>query len=364
MLFNERRCRRLVEDAIGKFGVDLNGLVVLTEAASNHYCLTPLIAALAGADRVIALGRDSRYGSFTTVRNELLDLANAWGVKDRFSVIDNRLDASIVEADVVTNLGFVRPLDAVFLSLLKSTVALPLMWETWEFRPQDLDIGACRRLGIPVLGTNEDHPDLGTMNYLGPVAIKLMFELEVEVLRSRVVIVGGGKFAAPIRAAMLAAGAESAEVIEPSQEMGRLNCWNRADAIVFAEHRVPDLLFGSGGWLEPGRIAAVNPSVGVAHICGHVDEASLRNAGLRYTPMALAGFGYMSVTTDFVGPRPVIDLHAAGLRVGELLARLRLTGVPAFDAEMQVLHECPLAQGFEGVHETMSTGHLENGISG
>ncbi len=359
-----QRCRRLAESAIERFSLDLRGLVVLTEAATHHYSLTPLIAALAGADRVIVLGRDSRHGSFAKVRDEVLNLADTWGVKDRLLVTDNRRDASIAEADVVTNLGFVRPLDADFLSHLKKTVALPLMWETWEFRAQDMDIGACRRLGIPVLGTNEGHPDLGTIDYLGPVAIKLLFELEVEVLRSRVVVVGSGKFITPIRLALLAAGAELVDVVVPTKEMGRLDCWSRADAIVFAEHRVPDQLLGTAGWLDPAWLANINSAIGIAHICGNVDEASLKNNGLRYTPAPMAGFGYMSVTTDFVGPRPLIDLHAAGLRVGELLARLRLKGVPASEAEIQVLDQCPLAQGFEGVHATMSLGHLENGRSG
>ena len=35
----------------------------------------------------------------------------------------------------------------------------------------------------------------------------------------------------------------------------------------------------------------------------------------------------MSVTTDYVGPKPVIDLHTAGLKVGEMMVRQRQTGV-------------------------------------
>ena len=357
MALNSQRCQRLAHNAISRVSLDLKGLVILTEAASNHFSLTPLIAAMAGADRVIALGCDSRHGSFTKVRDELLDLADAWGVNDRVLVTDDRCDTFISQADVVTNLGFVRPLDADFLSRLKKTVALPLMWETWEFREQDMDLGACRRLGIPILGTNEDHPELGTTSFLGPVAIRLLFELEVEVLRSRVVVVGGGKFAISIRAALVGAGAESVEVVVPTKDMGRLACWDSADAIIFAEHRIPDLLLGAGGWLDPIWLANINPAICLAHICGNLNEASLKNAGLRYAPAPIAGLGYMSVTTNFVGPRPLIDLHAAGLRVGELLARLRLKGIPAFEAEMQVLDQCPLAQGFEGVH---LSGHIEN----
>jgi len=312
--------------------------------------LTPLIAALAGAEKVVALGRDSRYSSYKNARDQLLNLAYKWGVKDKIFVTDDRCDASITQADIVTNLGCVRPLNVDFLSRLKKTAVLPLMWETWEFRSQDLDIRACRQLGIPVLGTNEDHPELGTIKYLGAVAIKLLFELQVEVFRSRVVVVGSGKFATAIQLTLLDAGVESVDIVIPSKEMESMDYWRCADAIVFAEHRLPDLLLGVGGWLDPKRIADVNPSVGVAHICGNVDENSLRNTGIRYTPSPFARFGYMSVTTDFVGPRPVIDLHTAGLRIGELMARLRFKGLAAFETEIQTLKQCPFAQGFEGVH--------------
>ena len=32
------------------------------------------------------------------------------------------------------------------------------------------------------------------------------------------------------------------------------------------------------------------------------------------------------MTTDYVGPKPVIDLHCAGLKVGEATVRVRLNG--------------------------------------
>ena len=129
-------CWRLANEAVESISLDLKGLIVLTEAATNHFSLTPLIAALAGADRVITLGRDSRYGRYIKTRGELLRLSDALGVSDRILVTNDRLHESISQADIVTNLGFVRPLNEVFLSRLKKTVASPLMWETWEFRAQ------------------------------------------------------------------------------------------------------------------------------------------------------------------------------------------------------------------------------------
>jgi hypothetical protein len=40
----------------------------------------------------------------------------------------------------------------------------------------------------------------------------------------------------------------------------------------------------------------------------------------------------MTVTTDYLGPKPVIDLHAAGLKAGEVVARSRLAGLSCDEA--------------------------------
>ena len=50
---------RLIHHAIAATRLDLKGLRVLSEAATGYRRITPVLAALAGADRVYAVGRDS-----------------------------------------------------------------------------------------------------------------------------------------------------------------------------------------------------------------------------------------------------------------------------------------------------------------
>ncbi len=351
---NEHRCRRLIESAVAKFALDLSGLVVLTEAATGYYILTPLIAALAGAHRVYAFTRDSRYGEAVDVRVQTMDLADRWEVSDRIEILLSREDDRIGYADIITNLGFVRPLDKPFLQRLKPTAVIPLMWETWEYRPEDLDLGECRRLGLPVLGTNEGHPDLETAKYIGYIALKLLFTLEIECLRSRVVVLGSGTFADQAVAALMATGAEANLVrvgadgtydVELARRLVR-----RADALVVVEHhsRVP--LIGPEGAISAADLRSLSPGLAVAHICGDVDRESLAAAGLYCCPGRFSPSGYMSVATDYVGPRALIDLHSAGLKVGEELARARRAVSSGSQAEIEVLARTTLAQGFVGYH--------------
>jgi len=357
---NEARCRRLIDRAIAKFELDLSGLVILTEAATGYYVLTPLIAALACADCVYALTQDSRYGSAQMVYEQTIALADRWGVARRIEVLLSREDDRIASADIVTNLGFVRPLDASFLRRLKHTAVIPLMFEPWEYRPEDLDLAECRRLGIPVLGTNESHPDLRTLQYIGHLVLKLLFELDIEVFRARVVVVGGGEFGDAVFSSLCATGA-AVSMIRPEQgeslnQQHIRDLLTDCDAIAVVEHRHRKRLIGSGGQITARELRSINPGVVLVHVAGDVDYADLEAAEIPVRPSRFAPVGYMSVTTDYLGPRPLVDLHTAGLKIGEELARARAQGLPALEAEFTVLRKAHLSQGFTGYHDVKEWG--------
>src|SRR5438034_835557 len=262
---NLLRCRKLIDNAISRFELDLSSWVVLTEAATRCFMLTPLIAALAGAKRVYALTRDSPHGSAELVRDETMALARRWGVANQIEVLFDRTDPRIEEADIVTNLGFVRPLDAAFLARLKSTAVIPLMWETWEYRAEDLDLSECRSLGIPVLGTNEHHAELAIFGYVGQVALKLLLESDIEVYGSHLVVLGSGEFAEVVTGRLRAAGAVVVE-IDSREEGGLLSSkaqqeLRQADALVVVEHHTARMLIGKHGELEAADLYDLNPAL-------------------------------------------------------------------------------------------------------
>jgi len=348
MWTNLNRIHQLIENAIHKFFLDLRGLHVLTEAATGYYVLTPVIAALAGAGQVYAITCNSRYGTASSVRNETIRLATHWGVEKKIEVFESRNDPCIQKADIVTNLGFVRPLDAPFLRRLKPKAVIPLMWETWEYRPEDLDLKECRRLGIPVLGTNEHHPDLRIFDYLGPLALKLLLAMDVEVYHSNIVIIGSGEFADIIKKCLLSLKA-SVTLLNPHnsgilEEKMSHEALRSADAIVVAEHHSRGMLIGPEGKISPEMLRKLNPYLAIAHICGGVDRVELESAGIRCVPNEFATPGHMSVTTDYLGPRPLIDLHTAGLKVGELLWRKNQKLKDPMKVEQILAEECSLCQ--------------------
>jgi hypothetical protein len=323
---NPFRVKKIISETIKSLSLDLTNITVLTEAGSGAYVVTPLIAAIAGASKVYVIIKDSKYGSKNDIifyLNEYIDLLN---IKNNvIEIIDNVFQIAN-KVNIVTNLGFVRPIEETLISKLPKDAAIPLMWETWEARKEDIDFEACLKYSVPVLGTCETDKRLQIFNYVGVLALKLLLEAEIEVFESKILIVSSGCFLEEIMKVLLNNGA-NIRVYNPFKDFitDELNEFLQVvDAIVIAEQVCKDVLISNTGkHLTIDKLA--NCSVEIIHISGVLDYDDLKNANLNIHPEKRINYGYMTVTTDYVGVTPVIKLHSAGLKVGQALVEgLRL----------------------------------------
>ncbi len=346
------RQKRLIHQSIEKLDLDLSGLVVLTEAATGNYVFTPLICAAAGADRVLAVTRDSRYGSAREARSQTLAAASEMGLAGKVEVVEGPAGDLWGLGDIVTNLGFLRPIDAEAVRRLKTTAAVPVMFETWEFRPEDLDLGECWSRGICVLGTNEEHGAIKILDYLGMLVAKKLLDEGVEIYRSKLVVLGGGVFSRKVCGTLEGMGAtvvrwpsDRGDRAESESE-DRARALEGADAVVVADHpNSTTWVIGGGGILEPRSLLEKCPGALVAQLAGRVSRADIDAAGIRCIPELEPPHGHMGWSLSELGPKPVIDLHAGGLKVGELLAKARIAGLSPAAATRKAL-ENPICQDF------------------
>jgi hypothetical protein len=348
------RIAHLLDELQQRFALDLSGLSIFTEAASGRYMHAPILVARAGARRVYAVTRDSNYASAESVMAETREAAERFGVGDVVEVAGTRPAEWIADADVFTNSGFVRPIDRAMVERMKSTAVVSLMWETWEFREEDLDLDACRTHGILVLGTNEARPPCDMTGYSAFLGIKVLFELGLEGYGSRTLLLGGqdtlavamerglAALGVPVTRFGAAGGRRYEELAAHFAEHGA-----EYDALLVAEHADPRLLLGPGGVLQPDTIRCVNPALAVGVIAGAVDAEALRGSGLHHFPAVVRPFGHMSYQASALGPRPVLELFAAGLAVGQAMARSRLAGASPRDAARHALDVAP-AMDFPG----------------
>lgn len=303
---------KLIQSIIGKLEIDLDGLQVLTEAGSGHYIYTPLIAAMAGAKRIFVWLKDHPvYGKASPLQDRVLEIARSWGIDKElfiFSINERPVD-QISAADIVTNLGHVRPIDENFISQMKPNAVIAYMSESWEFRDGDIDLVACRSKGTKIAGTWENYPGLGIFDAVGPLAVKLLFEAGLEVYQNRIAVIGQDSFGQVISNYLRQIGA----IPELYKSSNDIISDAPLDALLLADYTSKEKLVDPVGLKDKGFV-----QVPVVHLCGALDIGEW-NKGQRIFPQSNGQSFRMTHTLAHLGPKYVIDLHAAGLKVGELL---------------------------------------------
>jgi hypothetical protein len=318
-IVNPRRIVELIRKTINFLQLDLTGLTILTEAASGPYVVTPLIAGLAGAERVLALVEDSKYATSGDVITQTRALESLCCIEGRTEIHTSRLLDLFAHADIVTNLGFVRPIDRAAVAAMKPNAVVSLMCEAWEFRQGDVDLDACQSKGIAVLGTNEDYPGLKVFDYSGWLCLKMLFDAQIEVHKSEILVVGSDKFSSVIRGHLKRCGVS----VRWTSTLKDVEIVEDVDAIVVADYSREGMIIGPGGDLTAADLAAMASGLTVIQFAGRVDVPSLTESGITVYPGIELESRRMARTLAELGVRPVVELHAGGLKVGQVLARAR-----------------------------------------
>jgi hypothetical protein len=295
--------------------------------------VTPVLAALGGADEVHAVARDSAFGPAAEAIRHVRDLADAAGVSSRISCTTRPALEVAPAAQVVTNLGAVRPIDAVFAARLGPGGAVSLMFGARDARPADIDVAALRAAAVPICGVDEER--IGLFRWTGQRIAWWLTEVGLEIQGARLAVWGDTPPARATADWLDRAGATIARFVRapsPSQLEG-------VDGLVLMD---PSARVGSEGSLTPEAIAAGSPGAAILEYAGTVDRSRCAELGLVVYPLSAPRQGHVARTIGEILYAPVVELHVAGLRVGELLARARAEGLDPAGAERRA---CELGPG-------------------
>jgi hypothetical protein len=310
---NSRRLIRLLSSAIDRCQLELTDRTVLTEAATGAYVVTPVLAAMAGAN-VYAVTLETPYASADEIYSTSIELARAAGIAGRIQFIRSKDATYIGAADIVTNSGQVRPIDAGMVADMKQSAVIPLMYESWEYRRCDVDLEACRARGVLVAGTNESHPDVDIYSYLGAMAIRQLHDAGITVRGSRIVLLCDNPFSTFIVNDLKDGGAEVIEAQGLTAEVLAPYC----DAVLLAKRPFEGHNFSEA---DAGLLSQEAPGAVLVQFWGDADYSALTAAGVPVWPKEVPRTGHMGVLPSTLGPESVVRLQAGGLKVGQILAR-------------------------------------------
>lgn len=323
----------LCKITIKKLGLDLSGLIVATECASGPYAYTPVTALLAGAKKVISIGKTTSYGTFSENADHIKNICKETGIRNEIEFLEKSdvSSTTLENVNIYTNSGMLRPITKAVIDMLPSYAIIPLMWETWEFREADLDIKACQDKEIAVIGTNESFPAINMFGYNAFIVLKLLFDLGIEGHNNKIVLIGGGKSG---QGAFEGLKKTSIDVLwytlsgengsSKYSDLKNILKEDHIDAIINFEHEHDVNMLNGDYGLDFTVLKKKFPSLSYGHICGNIIPDDLTKSGLNYLPKKILPFGYMSYATENIGIRPVIELSAMGLKVGEIAANKRI----------------------------------------
>jgi hypothetical protein len=310
-----------IKDAIKNLEIDLDGLTVLTEIGSNYYFFLPFIAALAGARSVYAWTASNRYFDCDALVGKARSLAEELSLEHKIGfAVNERPLAHIRNADIITNSGFIRPLNEEFLEHCKEDVVIPLMFEAWELRGSDIDIHYCRKRKIRVGGTWESHPSIRVFESVGPLAIKLAFEAGLEVYQDKILVWSDDEFGKV--SADYFRNMNAGEVLLTTDKRVALEYLEEADCIYFCPNHEKRTIISntdSDAIFTIDELKKANPFVTIVHLYGKFNLSELEENGLSVYPRQDGRAEYMSKTLTHIGMRPTLNLLCAGLKVGQLL---------------------------------------------
>jgi len=331
-----RRILQKIKQIIDALKLNLKGKIVLTEAATGAYVVTPIIAALAGA-KVYAFTQNTKYGSIADVKEQTYNLLKEFSIdENQLIVIDELTPEIISKADIITNSGHLRSLNENKLKHTKQGVVIPLMFESWELRGADLDMAYCKSKNIKVGATNERHPDVDVFNYLGDMALKQIFDAGLNPYRNKFVLLCNNDFG-PYIAKTLSKVCQKLCVIDKTINKEKYSSlqvdWGGDfdDMVIPEEYKdVAGLIFTAYPFdkmwigtseaeipLEKILDQIENPYI--LRYAGDIDEEYCTGK-IRFYPKIVQS-GHMGILPSDIGYDPIIRLQAGGLKVGELMLK-------------------------------------------
>ncbi len=313
---NYSREIKLIKKSIKKLDVDLSGLTVLTEVGSGSYVISPIIPLLAGAKKVYAWTADSRYGKAADIIEECLEIAKILGVENQIEFSPNfKNPEQVKQADIITNSGFLRPLNEIILKDINPRCVIPLMYEKWELRDSDIDIAYCQQKNIKVAGTWENHPSIGVFTGVGHLAIKLCLEAGMEVYQNNIFIWSDDHFGEETETAFKKFGAN--KVYHSTKKEEFYTVLESLDILYLCDYDEKKSYFSEGGIFDLKKIKEINSSLTIVHLYGDVDHELLQKNEIKIYPAKRGHASLMTETLAYLGPNLIVNLQVAGYKVAQ-----------------------------------------------
>jgi len=318
-----KRAIKIIKQYNEILNFNLKGYTIFTEVGSNHYLYSPIIPLLCGADHVFAFIKDTKFGKAADIKQQCIEIANFLGLTNKLTIGENNFEYEwLTKSDIVTNSGMLRPIDKKKLSYFKKGSVIPLMFEAWEFRDSDLDIAECKKLGIKIAGTWENHPEIRVFDSVKMLCLKMAFEAGYEIQGNTIFVWSDDHFGELIVESFNANGAKKCFLSTDKLLLNEVI--SQIDFIFFADYDEKENLFNLINFKSQ---TDKNYDFGIVHLFGNINIDIFKELGINIYPDFNGNSEQMTFTLSHVGLLPILKLQVAGYRVAYEMLNNQITSI-------------------------------------
>ncbi|EKE02371.1 MAG: hypothetical protein ACD_20C00395G0001 [uncultured bacterium] len=311
---------RLIEQSIKQYKLDLSSHNILMPVYSSEPALMPVLASLAGAKNVYVTTRELDAINRTAFYENQLELTST------INFIEKESPQTLSGLDIVLVGEGVSYIDSKFVSALKKECIISILPQNLDFnQASGVNIEECVKKKIPVVAVDPNDHNLQLYRQLAHMVVKRCCENNIDILKSRLLLISNGSLADNILSHLKSCGAQvyCANTDKPQDRSYILKHLPEVDAVIVADYPLKStLVVGNEGFIRIEDILNINPEIKIIHLAGKMQANSLTANRIYYKPENLIQ-NSLNVNIKEMGLRAAIEIATASMKIAESLIKIK-----------------------------------------
>lgn len=318
---------KIIQQSIKQFKLDLSGLNVLIPAHGVEPCINPIMASLAGAKNIYVQSMDvNAINDITIYKNEN---------DSEIIFIEKETSQVLSSVDIIIKGGDISQIDTKYIAALKENCVISYYPKNFDFYDvQGINLEECTNKKIPVVSVNPNDSNLMLYKYISQVILKRFNEINLDLFRSRTLIVGYGELFESVLSLLKTCGSYVyAANLEKMQDKSYIiKHLADMDSIVVVDYpQKYGNIIGTDGFITIEDILNINPEVKIMHLAGKIQTNPLNLGKIFYMPERIKQ-NSLSINEYDLGLRAIIDTSAATMKAAETLIKIKNRSVLSADS--------------------------------
>jgi len=319
MILKNSKYFKLIKQNIMAFNLNLKNYNILLPASPKEPALVAVIAAMAGAENIYVKTNKP------PIKETIIKAASEFGFEN-IKCVDIPTPEVLSKINTVVKGGDLNKIESEFVNQLNKKAVITLLPDNLDFSDtENIDLEACNKAKIPVIGIDPEDKNLNLYKYFSHIMLKRCYEAGLDVYKTRILLIGHGNLLESSLQLLKAAGSivYSCNIQRPLDRDFLIKRLPELDAIIVMDYpQTSKQVIGSKGFISISDIVDLCPNIKILHFSGKLEENSLNLGKIKYFPSKITQ-NSINLNILELGENALLETATACLKVADNLIKSR-----------------------------------------